>query len=123
MDEHGNLYLLDRKKDLIITGGELVYSLEVESALYENPKGQKCAVVGIPDDAYGEALLAAIVPAPGEPLTPEELVEHCRGRIGGYKIPRRFIFLDALPKSAMNKVLKHELRRMYSQPISAEETA
>lgn len=123
MDKHGNLYLLDRKKDLIITGGELVYSLEVESALYENPKVQECAVVGIPDDAYGEALLAAIVPAPGEPPTPEELIEHCRGRIGGYKIPHRFVFLDALPKSAVNKVLKHELRRMYSQAAPVEKTA
>jgi len=123
MDEHGYLYLLDRKKDLIITGGELVYSLEVESVLYENSKVHECAVVGIPDDAYGEALLAAIVPTAGESPTPGELIEHCRGRIGGYKIPRRFVFLDELPKSAVNKVLKHELRRMYSQVIREEETA
>ncbi len=115
LDERGYLYLLDRKKDLIITGGELVYSLEVESALYQHPRVHECAVVGIPDDKYGEALLAAIVPAAGEPPTPEELIEHCRGRIGGYKIPRRFVFVDALPKSAVNKVLKHELRRLYSQ--------
>jgi len=122
MDKHGYLYLLDRKKDLIITGGELVYSLEVESALYENSKVHECAVIGIPDDAYGEALLAAIVPAAGELPTPEELIEHCRGRIGGYKIPRHFVFLDELPKSAVNKVLKHELRGIYSQAIPMEET-
>lgn len=121
MDEHGYLYLLDRKKDLIITGGELVYSLEVESALYEHPKVQECAVVGVPDETYGEALLAAIVPVPGETLTPDELIEHCRPRIGGYKIPRRFVLLDALPKSAMNKVLKHELRRLCAQDARAEE--
>jgi long-chain acyl-CoA synthetase len=123
MDEHGYLYLLDRKKDLIITGGELVYSLEVESALYEHPKVQECAVVGVPDEAYGEALLAVIVPVPGETLTPDELIEHCRPRIGGYKIPRRFVLLDALPKSAMNKVLKHELRRLCAQDVRAEEPA
>lgn len=123
MDEHGYLYLLDRKKDLIITGGELVYSLEVESALYEHPKVQECAVVGVPDETYGEALLAAIVPVPGETLTPDELIEHCRSRIGGYKIPRRFVLLDALPKSAMNKVLKHELRRLYARTAPAEEKA
>lgn len=123
MDEHGYLYLLDRKKDLIITGGELVYSLEVESALYENPKVHECAVVGVPDEKYGEALLAAIVPAPGEKPTPDELIRHCRGRIGGYKIPRRFVFLEALPKSAMNKVLKHELRRIYAQAATEEKTA
>ncbi|UCH39223.1 MAG: AMP-binding protein [Gammaproteobacteria bacterium] len=122
MDEHGYLYLLDRKKDLIITGGELVYSLEVESALYRNPKVRECAVVGIPDEAFGEALLAAIVPAAGESPTAEELIEHCRAHIGGYKIPRRYVFLDELPKSAVNKVLKHELRRIYSTSSSAGET-
>ena len=123
MDEQGYLYLLDRKKDLIITGGELVYSLEVESVLYQNPKVQECAVVGIPDDAYGEALLAAIVPTAGESPTAEELIEHCRDHIGGYKIPRRYVFLDELPKSAVNKVLKHELRRIYSRAPSTEKTA
>jgi acyl-CoA synthetase (AMP-forming)/AMP-acid ligase II len=122
MDAHGFLYLLDRKKDLIITGGELVYSLEVESVLYENPKVQECAVVGIPDDAYGEALLAAIVPTAGESPTAGELIEHCRGLIGGYKIPRRFVFVDELPKSAVNKILKHELRRLYTQTSLAEES-
>ncbi len=121
LDEQGYLYLLDRKKDLIITGGELVYSLEVEAALYKNPKVRECAVVGIADDAYGEALLAAIVPTSGETPTPEELIEHCRAYIGGYKIPRRFVFLDELPKSAVNKVLKHELRRIYSSATSTEE--
>ncbi len=122
MDERGYLYLLDRKKDLIITGGELVYSLEVESALYQHPQVHECAVIGIPDDAFGEALLAAIVPAAGGSPTPEELIEHCRSRIGGYKIPRRFVFVDELPKSAVNKVLKHELRRIYSQAQANEET-
>lgn len=113
IDERGRLYLLDRKKDMVITGGENVYSLEVEAVLYQHPKVHECAVVGVPDEKYGEALLAAIVPAPGETLSAEEMIAHCRGKIGGYKIPRRYVFLDELPKSAMNKVLKHELRRRY----------
>ena len=115
LDKQRRLYLLDRKKDMIITGGENVYSLEVEAALYQHPDVQECAVVGVPDDVYGEALLAAIVPAPGAALTDEALIDHCRNRIGGYKIPRRYVFLDALPKSAMNKVLKNELRRLYGE--------
>ena len=113
MDADGYLYLLDRRKDMIITGGENVYSLEVEAALYEHPGVQECAVVGVLDATYGEALLAAVVPAPGAALSDEVLIAHCRSRIGGYKIPRRYLFLEELPKSAMNKVLKHELRRRY----------
>jgi long-chain acyl-CoA synthetase len=113
VDADGYLRLLDRKKDMIITGGENVYSLEVEAALYEHPGVQECAVVGVPDEIYGETLLAAVVPAPGIRLSDEMLIAHCRDRIGGYKIPRRYVFLDELPKSAMNKVLKHQLRRRY----------
>ena len=113
LDATGHLFLLDRKKDMIITGGENVYSLEVEAALYQHPGVQECAVVGVPDKIYGEALLAAVVPAPGKKLDDEELIAHCRGRIGGYKIPRHFVFLSELPKSALNKVMKNELRRIY----------
>jgi len=113
MDEHGFVYLLDRKKDMVITGGENVYTSEVEAALYKHAKIHECAVVGVPDETYGEALLAAVVPAPGESLGEEELIAHCRALIGGYKIPRRYVFLDELPKSAMNKILKNELRATY----------
>jgi long-chain acyl-CoA synthetase len=113
MDERGYLFLLDRKKDMIITGGENVYSSEVEAVLYQNPKVHECAVIGVPDETYGEALLGAVVPAPGETLTEEELIDNCRGKIGGYKIPRRYVFLEQLPKSAMDKILKTELRRIY----------
>jgi len=121
LDERGYLYLLDRKKDMIITGGEIVYSLEVESALYQHPKVKECAVIGTPDNVYGEVLLAAVVPASGETLTDEELVAHCRGRIGGYKIPRRYVFIEELPKSEMNKILKNELRRIYGEQSQAHD--
>jgi acyl-CoA synthetase (AMP-forming)/AMP-acid ligase II len=108
------VYLLDRKKDMIITGGENVYSSEVEAVLYQHPKVHECAVIGVPDETYGEALFAAIVAAPGQTLTEAEVIAHCRGRIGGYKIPRRMAFLPALPKSAMGKILKTELRKSYA---------
>ncbi|MDH3664104.1 MAG: AMP-binding protein, partial [Alphaproteobacteria bacterium] len=115
VDDDGYLYLLDRKKDMIITGGEMVFSSEVEAALYQNPKVHECAVIGVPDETYGEALLAAVVSAPGQALTQEELIAHCRDKIGGYKIPRHYVFLDAMPKSAMDKILKTELRRIYGK--------
>lgn len=113
IDENGYMFLLDRKKDMIITGGENVYSSEVEAALYQHENVHECAVVGIPDPKYGEALFAAIVPRPGSTLTQDEVIEHCRGRIGGYKIPRKMAFVEELPKSAMGKILKTDLRKLY----------
>jgi len=111
LDEEGYLFVLDRKKDMIITGGENVYTSEVEAAIYQHPGVHEVAVIGVPDERFGEALCAVIVPAPGRTLTQEEIIAHCRGRIGGYKIPRRVRFVEALPKSAMGKVLKQDLRR------------
>ena len=113
MDANGFMYLLDRKKDMIVTGGENVYSSEVEAVLYRHENVHECAVVGVPDPTYGEALFAAIVPRPGATLTEEEIIAHCRGHIGGYKIPRRMAFVAELPKSAMGKILKTELRNLY----------
>ena len=118
MDENGFMFLLDRKKDMIITGGENVYSSEVEAALYQHDDVHECAVVGIPDEKYGEALFAAIVPRPGAELSEDAIIEHCRGRIGGYKIPRQMAFLDELPKSAMGKILKTEIRKTYGDTTS-----
>ena len=122
MDEDGFMYLLDRKKDMVITGGENVYSSEVEAVLYQHPGVNEAAVVGVPDEKYGEALFAVIVPAPGAALDAEEMIAHCRERIGGYKIPRRMAFVDAMPKSAMGKILKTELRRIYGGGARRETT-
>ena len=116
MDEDGFMYLLDRKNDMVVTGGENVYSVEVEQAIYQHPDVVECAVVGIPDEKYGEALFAAIVIQPGKTLTSDQIVEHCRSRIGGYKIPRQMAIVPQLPKSAMGKILKSELRRMFGKP-------
>ena len=115
VDEHCNLFLVDRKKDMIITGGENVYCAEVEAALYKYSGVSEAAVFGVPDQKWGEAVCAAIVPAAGQTLDKDAIIAHCRGHIGGYKIPRRMVFVKALPKSAMGKILKHELRRRYSE--------
>lgn len=113
MDDRGFMYLMDRKKDVIITGGENVYSSEVEAVLYKHPDVHECAVVGVRDEKFGEALFAAIVPRPGSTLTEEGIISHCRKHIGGYKIPRRMAFVDELPKTAVGKIQKVELRRIY----------
>jgi len=114
VDEDGYLYLVDRKKDMIVTGGENVYSSEVEAALYRHPGVAEAAVIGVPDERLGEALFAVIVPRSGSTLTVEELVHHCRAHIGGYKIPRRMAFVQALPRTAVGKVQKALLREMYA---------
>ncbi|MBL8381197.1 MAG: AMP-binding protein [Burkholderiales bacterium] len=114
IDDEGFLTLLDRKKDMIVTGGENVYSAEVESALLEHPALAEAAVIGVPDPVYGEAVFAVLVPRPGMSASDEELIAHCRGHIGGYKIPRRFARVEALPKSALGKVLKSDLRTRFA---------
>jgi long-chain acyl-CoA synthetase len=113
VDAGGYLYLLDRKKDMVITGGENVYTSEVEAALYQHAGVHEAAVVGVPDEKYGEALFAVIVPAPGATLSEDDIIAHCRERIGGYKVPRRMAFVAEMPKSAMGKILKNELRRIH----------
>jgi long-chain acyl-CoA synthetase len=118
IDAEGYLYVLDRKKEMVITGGENVYTLEVEAVLSQHPAVSEVAVIGVPDERYGEALFAAIVLVPGCRVTSDEIIAHCRGRIGGYKIPRRIAFVDALPRSAVGKVLKHDLRRTYGGSTS-----
>lgn len=115
LDESGNLYLLDRSKDMIITGGENVYCTEVEDAIYTHPAVLEATVFGIPSDEWGEAVHAVVVLRPDAPPTSaEELMAHCRARIAGYKVPRSIEFrTEPLPTSGPGKVLKRELRRPY----------
>ncbi len=115
IDENGVMYLMDRKKDMIVSGGENIYTSEVEAALYQHPDVHECAVVGVPDEQYGESLFAVIVPAPRKSLTDDDIMEHCKGLIGGYKIPRKMDFIEEMPKSAMGKILKTELRKIYGK--------
>jgi len=114
IDEDGYVYLLDRLKDLVITGGENVYSAEVEAALHRHAAVAEAAVIGVADGHLGETLFAVIVLRAGAEATPDALISHCRNLIGGFKIPRRYAFVDSLPKSALGKVLKADLRSQYS---------
>jgi acyl-CoA synthetase (AMP-forming)/AMP-acid ligase II len=109
-DEDGYLYIVDRKKDMILTGGENVYPREVEEILYEHPAVVEAAVLGAPDPTWGEKVVAVVCAREGQSVSGAELVAFCRERIASYKKPRHVVFVSALPRNASGKVLKRELR-------------
>jgi acyl-CoA synthetase (AMP-forming)/AMP-acid ligase II len=109
-DAEGFYYLLDRKKELIISGGANVYPREVEEVLLLHPGVLEVAVVGVPDRLWGESVMAVVRPRPGVKITEQELVDLCRDHLAGYKKPRYFRFQESLPKNAYGKILKRELR-------------
>jgi len=113
MDDHGYVFIVDRLKDMIISGGENIYSVEVENAASKHPAVAAVAVIGIPDAAMGEAVHAAIVLKPGAAVTQDELYAHCKTLIAGYKCPRSVEIREALPVSGAGKVLKTELRKPF----------
>jgi long-chain acyl-CoA synthetase len=113
MDEAGYVTIVDRAKDVVISGGENVYSSEVENALYRHPAVREAAVIGVPDPRWGEAVKAIVALRPGERATAAELIAHCRGLLGGYKCPKSVEFRESLPKSGAGKILKAELRAPY----------
>lgn len=113
LDDDGYLFITDRIKDMIVTGGENVYSAEVEHALASHPAIASCAVIGVPDQDWGERVHAVVVLAPGCEVTAAELREYAKTHIAGYKAPRTVEFVAALPVSGAGKVLKRELRRKY----------
>jgi acyl-CoA synthetase (AMP-forming)/AMP-acid ligase II len=113
MDDEGYIYIVDRIKDMIISGGENVYSAEVENAVAQHPAVAACAVIGVPDDEWGERVHAVVVLRPGATTTADELREHTKALIAGYKAPRSAEFVDALPVSGAGKVLKRDLRARY----------
>lgn len=115
MDEDGFVFIADRLKDMIITGGENVYSAEVENALAQHPAVAACAVIGIPDAHWGETVHAVVVPKPGSSATADELIAHSKGLIAHYKCPRSVEFRDTLPLSGAGKVLKTKLREPFWQ--------
>ncbi len=110
MDEDGYVFIVDRIKDMIVTGGENVYSVEVESAVATHPAVASCAVIGVPDEQWGELVHAFIVKKAGSSLSAQELIDHCKKRIAGYKCPRQVSFIDAMPLSGAGKILKTQLR-------------
>ena len=118
MDADSYVFVVDRIKDMIITGGENVYSIEVENVISKHPAIATCAVIGLPDDKWGERVHAVVVLQAGATLELEQLQELARGHIAGYKIPRSLSFVDALPLSAAGKVLKRELRAQLSPALA-----
>jgi acyl-CoA synthetase (AMP-forming)/AMP-acid ligase II len=110
VDGEGYLNIVDRKKDAIITGGELVYTTEIENALYEHPAVLEAAVVGVPDERWGELVKAAVVLKPAAQASATEIIEHCRARVARYKCPRIVEFLDALPRTGSGKIYKKALK-------------
>ncbi len=113
LDQDGYLYIQDRLKDMIISGGENVYPAEVENALYANPKVADVAVIGVPDEKWGEAVKACVVLKPGQELTEAELIADARERIAGFKCPKSIDFIDALPRNPSGKILRKDLRAPY----------
>jgi long-chain acyl-CoA synthetase len=113
LDADGYVYIYDRVKDMIISGGENIYPAEVESALFSHPAVADVAVIGVPDDKWGEAVKAIIVRKPGAEVTPEQLIAFARARIAGYKVPRTIDFVEALPRTPTGKILKRELRKPF----------
>ncbi len=111
VDDDGYYTLVDRKKDLVITGGENVYPIEVEQVIYGHPDVNEVAVIGIPDERWGERVIGIVAVREGSDLTPDALMSWTRERIAHFKAPREIAFVDALPRNATGKVLKRELRR------------
>jgi len=111
IDEEGYTYILDRMKDMIIRGGENIYSTELENALYRNPKILEAAIVGVPDPVYGEQVKACLVLKSGESATVEEIRDFCRQYMSSFKIPQYVEFRESLPRNPSGKVLKHLLKK------------
>jgi len=111
-DADGYFYIVDRKKDLIIAGGYNIYPREVEEVLWEYPKIQEAAVIGVPDSYRGETVKAFVVLQPGTSATAEEIIAFCRERLAAYKVPRLVVFRESLPKSGVGKYLRRALREL-----------
>jgi acyl-CoA synthetase (AMP-forming)/AMP-acid ligase II len=115
-DDEGYIYLSGRADDMIIRGGENISPDEVEEVLHSHPKVEEAAVIGVPDVEWGQEPRAVVVLKKGEGTTSEEIIEYCRSRLAGFKRPRSVVFVDALPRNPMGKVLRKKLREEYGQP-------
>ncbi|OLT12768.1 hypothetical protein BJF78_23800 [Pseudonocardia sp. CNS-139] len=116
LTDDGYLFIVDRTKDMIVTGGSNVYAREVEDVLLRLPEVAQAAVVGLPDRLWGEAVTAVVVPAPGvvtDERTAADVVAGCRASLPGYRVPKRVVWVDELPRNAYGKVLKRVLRERY----------
>ena len=115
VDAEGYLYIVDRKKDMVLSGGYNIYSKEVEAAILAHPAVQDAAVIGVPDETYGEAVAAYLEMKPGARATADEIAAHCRERIAGFKKPKHVFFLAELPRNATGKVQKFRLRDHFKE--------
>jgi acyl-CoA synthetase (AMP-forming)/AMP-acid ligase II len=112
-DEEGFYYIMDRKKDMIISGGENIYPAEIEDSLLAHPAIADVGVIGYPDPKWGEAVKAVVVLREEQSLTQEELIQWCQGKIGRFKIPKSIVFTDSLPRTPTGKILKRVLREQF----------
>ncbi|MFJ9387344.1 long-chain fatty acid--CoA ligase [Nocardioides sp. NPDC101246] len=119
LDDDGFLYVVDRVKDMFISGGENVFPAEVEQALYTHPDVAEAAVIGVPDERWGEVGRAVVVRHPDSALTQDDLLEHLDGRLARYKIPKLVVFVDEIPHNASGKLLKSRVRELYGTPEGA----
>jgi acyl-CoA synthetase (AMP-forming)/AMP-acid ligase II len=117
MDEEGYIYIVDRKKDMIISGGINIYSKEIEDVLYSHPKVAETAVIGVPDEKWGENVMAIIVLNAGESMMESEVIDFCKERLASYKKPKSVEFITQMPKNRLGKILKTELRAKYGAPL------
>ena len=122
LDEDGYLFVVDRKKDMIIRGGENIFPAELEAVLHEHPAVAEAAVVGVPDEIYGESVVAFVVPKPGTEPTEAELIEHVGSQVAKFKAPSRVHFLPTLPKGGIGKILRRELRDKAAEMTSTKVT-
>ena len=112
-DEDGYIFIVDRAKDMIISGGENIYSTQVEAAIHQHPGVLESAVFGIPDDEWGESVKAVVVMKPGETATEQEIIDSAAQHLASYQKPRSVDFVDSLPKAPTGKILKRQLRDPY----------
>lgn len=112
VDEDGYFWITDRKKDLIIKGGENISPRTIEEVLYSHPQVSEAAVIGVKDEKYGEEIKAFVVLHPGEKAAAEDIVAFCRTKLTNFLLPKYVVFLEAMPKSLVGKILKTELRKM-----------
>ena len=112
-DANGFIYIVDRKKDMIISGGLNVFPIEIERVIWSHPAVQDCAVIGVPDEKWGEAVKAVVELKPGRSVGEAELIALCKRTLSGYKAPKTVEFRDALPRSGVGKVLKRKLRERF----------
>ena len=113
VDQDGFVYVQDRLKDMIISGGENIYSPEVERVLAEHPAVLECAIIGVPDDTWGETVKAVVALKPDTSATEDEIIEYCREHLAHFKCPRSVDIVEALPRNPTGKILKKDLRKPY----------